>query len=274
MARVGWVTDLHLDWVERPKRREFYEVLHAAGLDFLLVGGDIGVAHSLPVFLSELQEAVHARIYFVLGNHDYYGSSIAAVTDRVCRQAAASTRLHWLASAGVIRLSESTALVGHGSWADGRLGDFFRSQVLLNDYLLIEELAIADEMRGRGAYEKGELFRRLNSLGDEAAQFIRVVLAEALKAYPKVVVLTHVPPFRESCWHEGRISTDDYLPHFACQAFGQALVDVLDQHPDRTLMVLCGHTHSSGFVQLRDNLAVWTGGAEYGRPILQQVFEL
>jgi hypothetical protein len=40
------------------------------------------------------------------------------------------------------------------------------------------------------------------------------------------------------------------------------------------MTVLCGHTHSSGIVQILDNLSVLTGGADYGRPQLQRVFDL
>jgi hypothetical protein len=38
-------------------------------------------------------------------------------------------------------LTNRTALVGHGGWADGRLGNYAGSTVLLNDYVLIEDFA-------------------------------------------------------------------------------------------------------------------------------------
>jgi predicted MPP superfamily phosphohydrolase len=40
------------------------------------------------------------------------------------------------------------------------------------------------------------------------------------------------------------------------------------------MTVLCGHTHGAGFAQILTNLSVFTGGAEYGRPELQGVFNL
>jgi len=274
MARIGWVTDIHLDWLEPQRRLRFYKTLQAAALDVLLIGGDIGHADSLPCFLTEVEDAIDAPIYFVLGNHDFYGSSIASVKERVCRHAAASRRLRWMPAEGVVKLSETTALVGHDSWADGRCGDFFRSDLLLNDYLLIEELSIAAEMRRFDSYDKQKLFQKLNALGDEAAEYIRRVLGEALGAFPSAFVLTHAPPFRESCWHQGKISDQNSLPHFACRVFGEALLEVLDQHPGCRVTVLCGHTHSAGFAQIRPNLSVWTGRAEYGRPILQKTFDV
>ena len=42
-------------------------------------------------------------------------------------------------------------------------------------------------------------------------------------------------------------------------------------YPERSMTVLCGHTHSSGTAKLLDNLTVYTGGAEYGAPRHQAI---
>jgi Icc-related predicted phosphoesterase len=135
----------------------------------------------------------------------------------------------------------------------------------LNDYLLISEL------RGLG---KTELFLQMNALGDEAAEYLARRVAEALMSRRNVLVLTHVPPFRDSCWHEGRISNDDYLPHFACRVVGERLAAAMVAHRDNTMTVLCGHTHSSGAARILDNLMVLTGHSQYGEPELQRVLEV
>jgi hypothetical protein len=156
-------------------------------------------------------------------------------------------------------------MIGHDGWSDGRLGDYESSGVVLNDYLLIEELS---------DMSPGKRLTELNLLGDEAAQHIRLQLPEAMKRYPKVYVVTHVPPFREACWHDGRLSNDEWLPHFSCGAVGEALREVVDQHPESDVTVLCGHTHSRGFARIRPNLVVRTGGAIYGSPIIEEVIEV
>ena len=102
--------------------------------------------------------------------------------------------------------------------------------------------------------------------------FRTLVLPLALAAHEHVVLLTHVPPFREACWHLGRTSDDDWLPFFTCHAVGEVIRDCLRQHPERRLTVLCGHTHSAGNCRPAENLEVFTGSAEYGSPIVQQVF--
>lgn len=100
------------------------------------------------------------------------------------------------------------------------------------------------------------------------------MLPDALARFQHVVVITHVPPFRESCWHEGKISGDDWLPFFSCKAVGDALVEAMKAAPDRMMTVLCGHTHGGGEAQILPNLRVLTGGARYGQPAIQQVLEL
>ena len=85
------------------------------------------------------------------------------------------------------------------------------------------------------------------------------------------IVLTHVPPFRESCWHQGRISDDDWLPYFTCRAVGDALLEIMQARPDRDLTVLCGHTHGEGQAEILPNLRVWTGGADYGKPRVERI---
>ena len=258
------MTDLHFNFVSPEVRLQFYTRLREEQLHAILIGGDIGEAASVTTFLAEIADALRIPIYFVLGNHDFYGGSIRLVREAVAREAEGSAWLHWLPDRGVVPLTAVTALIGHDSWADGRLGSFFRSEVMLNDYFLIADLC------GVG---KEELYAKLNTLGDEAARFLEKRALEALPRYKNLIVLTHVPPFRDSCWHEGRISDEDSLPHFACRAVGDRLSRVMRAHPDRTMEVLCGHTHSAGFARILENLTVRTGSAEYGSPALQRVWD-
>jgi len=135
----------------------------------------------------------------------------------------------------------------------------------MNDYKLIEELA------GVGKQDRWPLLKKM---GDEAADYIRQVLPAALERFAHVYLLTHVPPLREACWHEGQISDDEWAPHFVCQAMGQAIMEIMRNHSDRQLTVLCGHTHGQGLTQPLDNVVVHTAGAEFGRPEIAQVIEL
>ena len=258
MPRLCWVTDIHLDFLRDDEVDAFIARIAAALPDAVLVGGDVGHARSVEGYLRRIADGVAAPVHFVLGNHDFYHGSIGAVRARMAELSRA--RLGWLPERGVVALSPRTGLVGHDGWSDGRAGDWERSTVMLNDYLLIQDLLATD---------RAELRRRLGALGDDAACHLSRVLPAALERFEHVVVLTHVPPFRESCWHAGRISDDNWLPHFTCVAVGEVLREAMAARPDRRMTVLCGHTHGAGVTEVLPNLVVRTGGAAYGRPELQ-----
>lgn len=264
MARVVWLTDLHLNFVVSERVEQFLDEIIDSQPTAVLIGGDVGEAKSVATYLSQFESRLRRPIYFVLGNHDFYKGSIPVVRDAMRQLCREHSDLHYLTQLGVIELTPCVGLIGDDGWADARYGDYENSDVILNDYALIAELA--------GHYQ---LDRRptLKRLGDEAAAHIRQVLPEALARYEQVVLLTHVPPLREACWHAGRLSDDNWLPHFSCKAMGDAILDIMREHPDRKLTVLCGHTHGAGEVRPLENVEVFTGGAEYGSPAVTRVFE-
>lgn len=264
MKRLAWATDIHLNFVDAAGFERFCDELLAPEPDVVLVAGDIAEAPSIEDALVSLEEALQRPIYFVLGNHDSYRGSIADVRQRVAALCRQSRHLHWMNDETVVPLGPATALVGHDGWGDGRLGNGTESRVVLNDFLLIDELsAVWPDAR--------EL---LAALGDQAMRHFARVVPLALRTHEQVIVLTHVPPFREACWHEGNVSDDEWLPYFTCDAAGRALEAAMRAAPRRSMTVLCGHTHSAGAVQILPNLSVVTGGADYGRPAVQGVMEI
>ncbi|MBX7167308.1 MAG: metallophosphoesterase [Pirellulales bacterium] len=264
MVRVAWLTDLHLNFLSAEDVAAFLHDLAGRKFSALLVGGDISEGHEVAAHLRELAAAVRVPVYFVLGNHDFYFSSIAAVRETVLRLVQAAPGLVWLSHSGAIELAPSVGLVGHDGWGDARLGDYERSLVEMNDHRLIGEFAGLD---------KQSRWPVLKALGDQAAAHVRRVLPEAAARFPEVLLLTHVPPFEGACWYQGQISDRHWLPHFTCQALGQAILEVMRQHRRTQLTVLCGHTHSAGRYQAAENVLVLTGGAEYGRPQIERTFE-
>ena len=266
--RIFWLTDIHLNFLTPEAVGKFLAELAAQSPDAVLIGGDIGEAESVVAYLTQIEEALACPVYFVLGNHDFYGGSIKGTRSRVSQLAAGSDSLVYLTASeseeGIVELAPGVGLVGHDGWADARFGDYEGSTVMLNDYRLIQELAAVDKARRRPL---------LNELGDEASAHFRRLLPRALERFEHMLLLTHVPPMREACWHEGRLSNEEWLPHFACQAVGQELLDATGRFPERRLTVLCGHTHGRGVARPRENLEILTGAAEYGAPAVEKVFD-
>jgi predicted MPP superfamily phosphohydrolase len=274
--RLLWMTDIHLNFVSPQTVKELVKSIVAESANAVLIGGDIAEANSIEPSLIQLAQGVQVPLYFVLGNHDYYGGSIAKVREAISRLTPRVSNLTWLPQAGVVQLTKHTSLIGHGGWGDGRAGEYHQSDVLLNDYFLIDELHSTHRCADPDPKKIlcDSLQATLNQLGDEAAAHLRRHLTAALETSRQVVLLTHVPPFRETCWHNGVISDDNWAPHFTCQAVGDVLKEIMSSHRQQQLTVLCGHTHSSGLVDILPNLKVLTGEAVCGQPRVQDVWEI
>lgn len=264
-SRALWVTDIHMNFVDSAGREAFFDAARAHAPDALLISGDIGEAPTLTHDLQQMEAAFACPIYFVLGNHDFYRGSMAGVHADVRTLVKTSRHLYWMNDAGVRSLSPDTALVGHGSWADGRYGDFFGTPIELNDFHYIEELKTPD---------KRERLARMQALAEDAADHFRAILPRAFKRHRNVIVLTHVPPFQEACRRDGQIWGPDWLPFFSCKAVGDVLKTVMQDHPTHECTVLCGHTHSHAVVRVLPNLHVLTGRAEYRDPRPQAVLDV
>jgi hypothetical protein len=267
LKHLAWLTDIHLNFLDPPDVDAFFASLAQTRADAFLIGGDIGEAPDVALHLNALADCLQRPLYFVLGNHVFYRGSIAGVRQTVRDLCSVVPNLVWLSDTGVVPLTRETCLIGHDGWGDGRLGDYENSHVVLNDWGFIKEFGGFDE-------DPRERLATLHALGDEAATHFRSVLPEALRRFRHVIVLTHVPPFREACWYEGRISDDRWLPHFTCKAVGDVLIEAMTAASDRRMTVLCGHTHSAAEAQVLPNLRVLTGGAEYEDPVVQRVLEV
>ena len=265
-----WLTDIHLNFLEKEDRLSFYqEIIDAAG-DAVCITGDIAEAPSVLDLLEEMATAVNKPIYFVLGNHDYYDSDVAAVRDEIKTATNNNPLLHWLPVSGPHDLGKGTMLLGEDCWADGRNGNYANSPVVLNDSRMIRDL-----YEGR-ICGKFPLLDAMQKLADGDAEHLKNSVCEAIKKYQphKIVILTHVPPFRETCMHEGEMSNDDYLPFFSSKVLGDTLLELARQNTSIQFLVFSGHTHSDAYFQPLDNLTVRVGSAEYLHPAIQEVIVL
>jgi 3',5'-cyclic AMP phosphodiesterase CpdA len=248
--------------------QNFFDMVAEVDVHAYVISGDIGEAHNVTDYLKGFARTVGKPVYFVLGNHDFYRSSLAHVRQEIDAFVKHESRLHYLTPMPCLELTPDAAMVGHDAWADGRYGDFMSSTMTLNDYVLIEELAQAF---GQGHLH---LLQALQKLGDEAAQALEERLTYALERYKLVFVVTHPPPFIENTLYEGKPSSDNALPHFSCKAVGDVLLKMADRYPQRRLIVLCGHTHAASETYLRPNLQVLSGAAEYRAPTVQRIFSV
>ena len=171
------ITDIHLDHLQEQTRpvyiaetgktkrvtglKEFVDYYQhrivADGLDGIFLTGDITTCQHLPDHLKFLAEMIKCPIYFILGNHDYYGGDkimgglsqkFATTCDRDLGPATTgvqhSTNLHYMTARkeSIIQTTEEgkkIAIVGSDGWYDGEYAYFSRSELFMTDFVTIKE---------------------------------------------------------------------------------------------------------------------------------------
>jgi len=263
---VLWLTDLHLDRSSDTRKIGFYEEIRASTASVIVITGDISVARHLPLHLAELAAAASPRkVFFTLGNHDFFGSSIAKVEGVVAGVCRSQVNLQHLGHGEIIRLNSDTALVGHRGWGDGRMGWGARTFARNPDFA-----AIAD-FRG---LSRGESFALLRKLGQESATYLRSVLPYALSCFEHVVVATHVPTFTQAAFYRRKPCDNLRQPFYSNLSAGGVILRIAQRFPKSKVTVLAGHTHCAAQFQALPNLALRVGGARPGFPGAQGLFEV
>lgn len=261
MTRLAWLTDIHLDHLQPDKTFKFGKMVSA---DACVITGDIASGNTVCDLLSEFQRGFGKPMYFVIGNHDAWNSSFGQVRADLTALCSKNNQLHFLDDGQVYDLG-MTQLCGVSGFYDAQAGDAKTSRIGMNDWFKIEEL--------KKPVHTGQLVPMLRKLGLESAASAQSVLAKVNASKP-VLFATHVPPFVEASWHMGRRSDRDALPYYTNLSLGYALNDWAEQNQGTELTTICGHCHSAGEYQARTNHLVLTGGADYGNPKVQRIFDV
>jgi len=266
--KLAWLTDTHLNFIAHPD--VWWKEICANDYDAFVITGDITTGTAVLWTLEMLAEAKRP-VYFVLGNHDYYGYSIEKLRRRL---AGLSTEPHgqyvkYLNNEDVVRLTAKTALVGDDGWYDGRNGSFARTDLQLNDFYHIPELT---------GHRKPALLKVIQRYADASARRIRDLCEQACKisGLEHLYVATHVPPFYGAAWHMGQPSDEFFQPFFSNRVVGEAVVEATAEFRagGGKVTVLCGHSHGEGTIYPGSNLECRTGKAEYGVPAVHAILQV
>lgn len=253
--KIAHLTDTHLNFF-RPEitPRIVLPAILKHEPDAVLITGDISDANRIFLDLEEL-EKLPVPLFFVAGNHDFYGGSMDEVRRRL------DARPGYLTARTFVELTERTALVGHDGWYDGEHGDWSRTVTLNDWYHIVEFMGLPrDKVRTRCRVLSEAAARRVNDRAEAAA----------VAGYETVVIATHVPPFAECSRGPGGTPADEqWLPVMTSAAMGRALLWLAQRYPSTKFDVRCGHTHTAWTHAPLHNLTVTVGGAchRYRDPI-------
>lgn len=260
--KLLWATDIHLDHLSPEQGASFIKEMAGQKPSVAVITGDISTAETVDKWLLYMDRVFTCPVYFVLGNHDYYHGSIEQVRQKVRQITRYSQRVRWLPEVGLVSLTPNTVLIGCDGWGDARLGDFDRSDTKMSDYIFIKELIGLD---------RPQIKQVIQSLGKDSANYIARALPEAMNRAQFIIIATHVPPFAEACWHQGRRGDAKWLPNYTCGAIGEVIQEMSINSMYHQFLVLCGHTHGYADVHILPNLHIKVGEVEYGKPIVQDI---
>jgi len=255
---LAWLTDIHLNFIRLPEAPKVFGQYLAEEIDCdaAVISGDISESPTLKLHLEGFAEGLGKPVHFVMGNHDFYGSSIHSTLKKAAKLA------NWLTREGVVELTSETALIGHEGWYDAILGMPY-SDFGMSDWDCIKEFR-----RQARRYDRGGIIRLAQDLSLTAVREIQPILERALERYPLVIMATHIPPFEQSSRYDLRFAPPKTLPWYTSKMMGDMLLEVMYKRPHRKLLVLCGHSHSSANYRPLKNLQVLTGRATYYAPDL------
>jgi Icc protein len=265
LMRLVWTTDPHLNHVPVNAWEHWVQANRSAQPQGILITGDISEGDDVVFQLQRIAESLPFPIYFVLGNHDFYQSSIGQTRRRVIEACREHPRLFYLTDLDPLEMPGGAFLLGDDGWGDGTVGDYEGSPVRINDFELIDEFKSVAPSQWK---------QLLQDQGEQSARRLRHKLRILPGDTRSVIVLTHVPPFREACWYQGNTTDDNWAPFFVCGEVGKALLAAAAERPACKITVLCGHTHNSGVAKLSENLVVYTGAADYGAPIVEGIVQV
>lgn len=259
---LAHLTDIHLDCVTGDVTEAGRAALAAApAAEAVIITGDLATASTFPALLPAFAAGLGDRpVFFVLGNHDAWGGTIARSRQNAHKLSRHHPELIYLPGVSRVALSDRTALVGVDGWYDARVGNVNGTKMHLNDWRNIGELT---------GLHRARRIKVLQELAQREARRAEEVLRSALAdGFAHVVLATHVPPFPEASVGPTGPSDNESLPYYCNYALGLALSRIALDYPGREITVLCGHCHGAADVFIHSNLRVITGAAIYGTPSL------
>lgn len=266
----SWATDVHMDHVNDPSCfNGFIDAVKRQNPKVFVLTGDIELAGGVLETVKKIQAAINCPVYFILGNHDFCGGSVDKLRSQASELSLEKDNCLYLHGKGVVKLNDSTALIGTDGWIDGT-GDLVNSHTSAVDFDQIEDVrADWDEVHSEKMREK------LVAMAKPSVDYVREVLPQALKSYKKVILATHIPPFKEAAVDDGGTPMGDtFTPFNVCQTLGDEIASIMKNYPKNELLVLCGHTHNYSDCKPLKNVRVIVGEAKYTKPTPQERVDL
>jgi len=279
--RLAWATDIHLDFITNPddiagsaKNLDIFCSLFKDNPEALILSGDISLADSLKNHLLALESRLQIPIYFVLGNHDFWGGGFDKTRRNMSDLMNSSAYLKYLSAIPYVPLTSNIAMIGHDGWYDGFNGEPKASGFLMNDWLRIADFTMAGSVTFYSNTQKVNVENILavsRRQASAAAQHVARGIKSAISQIKpkKIVVVTHVPPFVHPLAFK-----ENLYPWYSSKIMGEMLISAAAANPKIEFEVFCGHVHSAYEGRITSNIFLRSGKSEYSEPVSQGTFDI
>ena len=255
--RLAWLTDAHMSSPAYSGQAglpygDFVRLAVRDRIDAVLAEGTLAEISRLVASSEQLRdESDPCPLLFTVREPGFAHKSIADFQQPIKRLCSRSQYLHYLgADDEPLPISKSLALVGHDGWADSRYG--------------LDDPSVHDDTDGDtlGSTSRPDQFlarSKLDGLADEAVDRLIRVLCKAVKHFPRVVLLTAVPPWLELCSFGERLRQYPYAPIYSSATAGFAIEQVMKQAPHCKLVVLSGRQGAFAKCRPLPNILAFSG---------------
>ena len=258
-----WITDSHFNFVAKTKLIGFFIDLQCAVPYGIFITGDISTGPLVAKHLQCMAKIVHCPIYFVLGNHDAYRASFEEVEKSIVRLTKSEQNLVYMTNSDPIELSSDVAVIGHDGWYDAKWRDPYTPLIFIWDFFFIKDF--------RSLFSNKERMDVVRERAKRASESIAEKLKLALKDHSTVYLLTHIPPWP----NVGRWLIDKFwMPYNSSKVIADEIVNIMNQHKDKNLIVLAGHSHLRRRAIISDNIELRVGFAKHGQTIIEEVIRI
>jgi len=277
MTNFAWMSDIHLDHLRNDDDViAFCNRVQEANPNGIFITGDISNGKSIEYHLGMLERHIRIPKYFVLGNHDFWYTSIERKRKEIKELCEKFDFLKYMTTSTYVSLSKETAILGHDGWYDAQIGNAKDSNFIMNDWVLTHEFIQASGGEQyirmmRQVKDKDALIKACQKLAKESVDHVSTQIKDATRYHKNIIILTHIPAFEESHMFKGEVGDANAQPWYTSKIMGDTVFAAANHYRNCKFTLLSGHTHGFFKKDILPNLKVIVSDAVYGSPYFYEI---
>lgn len=245
-------SDLHLNFLSENALDNFFNNVQNKNPDNILLLGDIADGKTIISILERFSK-INSKIFYVLGNHDFYWSSFYNIYEQ-CKKL--PSNLYLLDHEQPLYFDDNTCIIGSSGWYDAGWMKPILPFVYIADWFAIADL--------QKFFTYSNFHKFCLDLTNFYTKSLQLKLINGLSNYDNIIMLTHFPPLFKT--HDNKAAHYWWKPYDSCKKMYDMIIDTMKHHPNKKLTIYAGHTHDAWQTKLLDNVVLNVEGCCLGNP--------